>query len=109
VVLLNVNIVNRKKQVLVLIRKKRRILLMKTNTVKFGKSGGTVSSRSVDGFSDTNVVIIEEDPDVVKQKYDLMEDLMGVDVLMLFRKVLKEEETQVEGGVQTKFRYFPRI
>jgi len=74
-----------------------------------GKSGGTVSSRSAAGCSDTNVVIIEEEPAVVTQKYDLMDDLMGADVLMLFRKVLKEEEAQVAGGGQAQFGYLPRM
>ena len=72
-----------------------------------GKSGDTVSSRSVPGFSDTNVVIIEEETDVVTPKYDLMDDLVGVDVLMMSRKVLKEESSQVEGGGQVQFGYLP--
>ena len=43
-------------------------------------------SRSVPVSCDTG--IIEVDPVVVTQKYDLMDDLMGTDVLNLFRKVL---------------------
>ena len=66
-----------------------------------------MSSRSAPGFSDTNVVIIEEEADVVTPKYDLMDDLMEADDLMMFRKVLKEEETQVEGGDQVQFGYLP--
>ncbi len=74
-----------------------------------GKSGGSVSSRSTSGCSDTNVVIIEEGPTVVTQKYDLNDDLMGADVLIIFRKVLNEMEAQVEGGDQAQFGYLPRM
>ncbi len=34
---------------------------------------------------------------------------MGADVLIIFRKVLKEMETQVEGGDQVQFGYLPRM
>ncbi len=57
---------------------------------------------------DTNVVMIEVESTVVNQKYDLMDDLMGADVLMLFRKVLKEEE-QVKAADQAQFGCLPRM
>ncbi len=46
---------------------------------------------------------------VMKKTYDVMDDLLEVDVLKLYREVLHEEETQVKTGDKTRFGYFHRM
>jgi hypothetical protein len=38
-----------------------------------------------------------------------MDDLLEAAVMMIFRKVLKEEEAQVKTGGQAQFGYLPRM
>ena len=57
-----------------------------------------------------DVVILETDVTVVQQKnYDLMGDLLEADVLMIFRQVLRDEESVVKVGGQSQFGYLPRM
>jgi hypothetical protein len=44
-------------------------------------------------------------PVVQKKVYDLMDDLLEVDVLKLYRQVLTEEDTQVMVGGKVQFGY----
>ena len=55
-----------------------------------------------------DVVMLDADVSAVEQKnYDLMGDLLEGDILMLFRQVLREEETLVKVGGQAQFGYLP--
>ncbi len=57
-----------------------------------------------------DVVNLETEVAAVQQKnYDLMGDLLEADVLMLFRQVLREEESLVKVGGQTQFGYLPTM
>jgi hypothetical protein len=57
-----------------------------------------------------DVVNLETEVAVVQQKnYDLMGDLLEADVLMLFRQVLREEESLVKVGGQSQFGYLPTM
>ncbi len=46
-----------------------------------------------------------------KKVYDLMDDLLELetDVLMMYRQVLKEQDTQVKAGGKTQFGYRVRM
>ena len=57
-----------------------------------------------------HVVILETEVPVVQQKnYDLMGDLLDTDVLILFRQVLREEESLLKVGAQSQFGYLPTM
>lgn len=57
-----------------------------------------------------DIVVLDADVSAVEQKnYDLMGDLLEADILMLFRQVLREEETLVKVGGQAQFGYLPRM
>jgi len=57
-----------------------------------------------------DVVMLDTDVSPVPQKnYDLMGDLLEADILMLFRQVLREEESLVKVGGQAQFGYLPRM
>ena len=57
-----------------------------------------------------DVVNFETEVAAVQQKnYDLMGDLLEADVLMLFRQVLREEESLVKVGGQSQFGYLPTM
>ena len=57
-----------------------------------------------------DVVNFETEVAAVQQKnYDLMGDLLEADVLMLFRQVLREEESLVKVGGQAQFGYLPTM
>ena len=57
-----------------------------------------------------DVVNLETEVAAVQQKnYDLMGDLLEADVLMLFRQVLREEESLVKVGGQSQFGYLPTM
>ena len=54
--------------------------------------------------------MLDADVSAVQQKnYDLMGDLLEEDILILFRQVLREEESLVKVGGQTEFGYLPRM
>ena len=44
-----------------------------------------------------------------QKNYDLIGDLLETDVLMLFRQVLREEESLLKVGVQEQFGYLPTM
>ena len=46
---------------------------------------------------------------VQQKNYDLMGDLLEADILMLFRQVLREEESLVKVGGQAQFGYLSRM
>ena len=48
-------------------------------------------------------------PFVKEIVYDLSDDLLESDVLMLFRNVQKEVEAQVKAAGQAQFGYLPRM
>ena len=57
-----------------------------------------------------DVVNLETEVAAVQQKnYDLMGDLLEADVLILFRQVLREEESLVKVGGQAQFGYLPTM
>jgi len=57
-----------------------------------------------------DVVNLETEVAAVQQKnYDLMGDFLEADVLMLFRQVLREEESLVKVGGQAQFGYLPTM
>ncbi len=57
-----------------------------------------------------DIVMLDTDVSAVEQKnYDLMGDLLEADILMLFRQVLREEESVVKIGGQAQFGYLPRM
>ncbi len=73
------------------------------NTVNGGKTPD-------DPGKTPDAVILDTDVSPVPQKnYDLMGDLLEVDILILFRQVLREEESLVKVGGQPQFDYFPRM
>jgi hypothetical protein len=54
--------------------------------------------------------MLDTDVSPVPQKnYDLMSDLLETDILMLFRQVLREEESLVKVGGQVQFGYLSRM
>ena len=57
-----------------------------------------------------DIVVLDADVSAVEQKnYDLMGDLLEADILMLFRQVLRQEESLVKVGGQAQFGYLPRM
>jgi hypothetical protein len=68
-------------------------------------------TRIVLGETDDDDVTITEEPVSVvhKKDYDLMDDLLEVNVLKLYRQVLAEEEALVKAGGQAQFGYLPRM
>jgi hypothetical protein len=55
-----------------------------------------------------DVVMLDTDVSVVEQKnYDWMGDLLETDILILFRQVLREEESLVKIGGRAPFGYLP--
>ena len=71
----------------------------------------TSKSETGEGESgNTDVMIMEEPVSVVEKKvYDLMDDLLEIDVLKLYRMVLTQEEAQVKSGVKDQFGYLTRM
>ena len=63
--------------------------------------------------SDAYIVMIEADHPVVKERvYDLMDELLEADVLMLFRNRIERRGGTRQGwctGDQTQFGYLPRM
>jgi hypothetical protein len=57
---------------------------------------------------DVVMMVIDVSP-VTQKNYDLMGDLLESDILILFRQVLRKEESLVKVGGQTQFGYFPRM
>ena len=54
--------------------------------------------------------MLDADVSGVQQKnYDLMGDLLEADILILFRQVLREEESLVKVGGQAQFGYLSRM
>ena len=57
-----------------------------------------------------DIVVLDADVSAMEQKnYDLMGDLLEADILMLFRQVLRQEESLVKVGGQAQFGYLPRM
>jgi len=57
-----------------------------------------------------DIVVLDTDVSAVEQKnYDFMGDLLEADILMLFRQVLRQEESLVKVGGQAQFGYLPRM